>query len=632
MSGSSRKSQAPFGEHQTSSELCYVAVHVVTAVAPRTEGNEGRFELDENWWPRLLEAFANEDPWGNPEVLVAQIQSFDNDPGLPGVRYSTTALIDESELERLGGKLRGFQHEVESSGPRPHHDANQAYEPWLRISAITESVRIDCEPLIPSWKSNNRTAMVLDPGFAMTYGLIPRAVADGSVHWDNPAEPEFDIAVVSPPSVYEDHRETGAHVSISRDYLQDYLTLRKKVLVEVFYITRRGAHDETIEQMLGARGRLSEKQANREIDIMRESDGGHFVQCWGARILARPAGLPITENPLDGKGLEWPGLAGEVTARSVHKFRARDGLVCVKDEVLKAYEGREGFQVFPESGGVKFGGQWSVGHTARVGRDIIQVEVRKLYEGAPARVVQHWNSHAVECPNLERIQAVRNIGTRSKELVGMFAALGTRLTELGQKLDLEDVSAEDLIGLDPAKLDYSGWWNGPFVEPVTRHIPFALTRDEFLHRCSALDKVLVEALSERYLRRMLNKIGKQDDTDKFKGLKLLDRTLCLAVVANQAELSLLQTRSEIVERFSKDGCDPGTPLGKLFALNDLRQMASHRKEIDALLPGALQRFGIDIGTTAKGWGTALDTVYDGLIEQLEFAEKQFRDALKLAAN
>lgn len=145
-----------------------------------------------------------------------------------------------------------------------------------------------------------------------------------------------------------------------------------------------------------------------------------------------------------------------MTARSVHKFRARDGLVYVKDEVLKAYEGREGFQVFPESGGVKFGGQWSVGHTARVGRDIIQVEVRKLYEGAPARVVQHWNSHAVEFQNLERIQAVRNIGTRSKELVGMFAALGTRLTELGQKLDLEDVSAEDLIGLDPAELDYSG--------------------------------------------------------------------------------------------------------------------------------------------------------------------------------
>ncbi|MGR9251174.1 hypothetical protein [Rhizobium leguminosarum] len=588
--------------------------------------------MDENWWPRLLDAFANEDPWGNPYVLVAQIQGFDDDPGISGVRYSTVALVDESDLESLGGKLRGFHHEVNSSGPRPYHDAHQAYEPWFRISAITDTGRIECEPLILSWNSNNRTAMVLDPGFAMTYGLIPRAVADGSLHWDNPAEPEFDIAVVSPPSVYEDLRETGARVSISRDYLQDYLTLRKKVLVEVFYITRRGAHDETIEQMLGSRDRLSEKQANREIDIMRESDGSHFVQCWGARILARPAGLPITENPLDGKGLEWPGLAGEVTARSVHKFRARDGLVYVKDEVLKAYEGREGFQVYPESGGVSFGGQWSVGHTARVGRDIIQVEVRKLYEGSPARVVQHWNSYAVECPDLERMQAVRNVGTRSKELVGKFARLGLRLTELAHMLELSDLTTENLIGLDPAKLDYSGWWNGPFIGPITRHIPVALTRDEFLHRCGALDKVLMEALSERYLRQMLKKIGKQTDTYNFKGLKLLDRTLCLAVVANQAGLSLLQSRDEIVERFSEDGCKPEFPLSKLFALSDLRQMASHRKEVDALLPGVLKRFGIDIGTTAKGWGAALDTVYDGLIEQLNFAEKQFQDALKLAAD
>jgi hypothetical protein len=56
----------------------------------------------------------------------------------------------------------------------------------------------------------------------------------------------------------------------------------------------------------------------------------------------------------------WPGIAGLVTHDVARRLRPHS-CVYVRDTVLAAYEGRVGFQVYPESGGVAFGGQWSVG-------------------------------------------------------------------------------------------------------------------------------------------------------------------------------------------------------------------------------------------------------------------------------
>ncbi len=586
--------------------------------------------MDDNWWPKLLEKFAQEDPCADPDVVVAEIKSFDSDPGIPGMLFSTVALVSKEELENLGGKLIGFHHEVESNGPFPSIYSGFDYKPAFWISAINEEERIKCEPLILSWKSNNRTAMMLDPGFAMTYGLMLRAQADGSIHWDNPAAPEFDVAIIDPPSIYEDFRQTEARAVVSRDYLQDYLTLRDKILIQVYYVTRRGAHDEAIEVALGKENRVNIRLRDREVDIMRQEDGTHFVQIWGARVVAGPGSLPISSDPLDEVGLLWPGLQDTITNRVARQFRPYEGLIYVKDNVLKAYEGRPGFTVYPESGGVAFGNQWSVGPTLRVGRDVLQVEVRKLYEGTPPRIIQHWHDYAIDpTPQLASPEArnARNIGKRSKELVSVFVRLGQRLSDLASRLGLQDLAPENLTGLDPEKLDYEGWWMGPFIEPITRHIAMDMARDEFLQRCQALDKVLVEALSERYLRQVVKNIGSQTDTDTFRGLKLLDRIVCLAQVSNQSGLKLWESRDEIVDRLTREGTPPQYPLSKLFALSDLRQIASHRKDMDAQVPEALKRFELDASMAANGWGPILDKVYDGVIEQIDQAAKDLAEAL-----
>ena len=62
-------------------------------------------------------------------------------------------------------------------------------------------------------------------------------------------------------------------------------------------------------------------------------------------------------------------------------------------------------------------------------------------------------------------------------------------------------------------------------------------------------------------------------------------------------------------------------MEKLFALNDLRQLADHRTRTGRRekLNNALRIFGLNPAEYAAGWGLALDAVYDGVVETLEVA-------------
>ena len=194
---------------------------------------------------------------------------------------------------------------------------------------------------------------------------------------------------------------------------------------------------------------------------------------------------------------------------------------------LAAYEGKPDFRVSAEHGSVGFGNQWGVGPANRIGRDVIQVELRKLYEGTPHRVVQHWNAFAITpSPDLLSPEGrrARNVGVRAKDLVAGMADVGLVLCGIAAMFGLELVGTADYVGLDRVWLEPNGWWNGPYVEPITRHITVDLSRADFLTRCLDLDKLLVEALAQRRLRPLLHAFGKPHDrTADFGGLKLLDR-------------------------------------------------------------------------------------------------------------
>jgi hypothetical protein len=331
---------------------------------------------------------------------------------------------------------------------------------------------------------------------------------------------------------------TSARVCVRKDYLQDYLTLRQMALVQTYWEMRWGLSDEEMEEKLGPREGVNVELADRRYQLGRSWEDKKMVaaQVWGARVIALPGPLPISENALEKEGLIWPGFKDAVTDAKAMQMGVID-CVYVKDTVLGGYEGRPEFRVNPESGSVTFGTQWGVGFCRRVGRDLIRLELKKLYEGVPPHITRQWHSHAVTPPSesaLERMAREQNIGIRASEIVYGLVGLGESLSRLAEDASLRGLQTEDFVGLRREALDYQGWWTFEHIEPIGRHISESLTEDAFLTRCMSLNKIVAEGFSEKALRLTLRSLGiPQDALEELRALKLLDRIVCMAQLAEQ---------------------------------------------------------------------------------------------------
>jgi hypothetical protein len=85
------------------------------------------------------------------------------------------------------------------------------------------------EPLIVAWQAGGRTILVPDQGFLMTYGLIPRSVQSATIE-----RPRHDVVIAKMASKYFFERRSEARVTIDREYLQDYATVRNRSPIQVF--------------------------------------------------------------------------------------------------------------------------------------------------------------------------------------------------------------------------------------------------------------------------------------------------------------------------------------------------------------------------------------------------------------
>jgi hypothetical protein len=572
--------------------------------------------MDEDWWPSLLAHIPGEDPWSERKVVLAELRTIE-EGSHPGERRSITILVPAAEIDSVSAELVGFDHDVSTSGPNPVPESASVYEPSFWVSAVGLPQR-KYEPLVLSWTSHDRTVLTPDPGFLMTYGLVPRSAGRGATSFDDPQGPIYDIVHVGEPSVWASPRRTASAVTVARDYLQDYLTLRGMALVQAFYEIRWGT-DEVAEAKLGPQDFIELRFPDRRLEVKRVRERGVLAQVWGARILAVPGDLPITSDPLETVGVEWPGYEGPVTFARARDF-GPGNWVYVEDSVLGAYEGEPEFQVFPESGAVSFGFQWGVGNSERIGRDLIRLEMGKLYEGARSSVIRHWHRFVVAPPQalLQEGARERNIADRARDITMGMVELGERLGELADALGIADIAPENFVGLKRADLDYKGWWTPEKVEPITRHVPLDLKSDGFLDRCVSLNGLIVEGLSQRDLRRILVAGGVPAKEIKELGrLKLLDLVVRLAQVSHATGLTFSEDSAAIWLRLKEEGTDPERPLEHLFALYDTRIIGAHAVgERQQKLSAALERFGIDPGAVAGGYGRALDAVYDRLAEQL----------------
>jgi hypothetical protein len=293
--------------------------------------------------------------------------------------------------------------------------------------------------------------------------------------------------------------------------------------------------------------------------------------------------------------------------------------VYVSDEVLDKYEKDENYNVFPETGGVSYKNQWSVSRCSRIGRNHIQIELFKLYEGTPFEVIAYWNKYSVPEKLIDKDH--KNIAERSKNLVFSYLSFGEVLSSVMNFFFNTSYSSQNLQNLNRNDLNYYGWFNNNSVKPITHHLDHKLSKDAFLNRQKKLNSFLVENFAEKQLRNIIYNLGIQLDAfkktpdEEFRSIKLLNIILNYFQIANLTGLHLKNDSNEIKSRLEGEVVEMGI-IKLLNALNVMRQMDSHLggKKSDDKLTVSLKYFSIDRNDHLDNYLTACEIIYDRLEE------------------
>lgn len=525
------------------------------------------------------------------------------------------ALVPLAAVEALLQSTASTSYKVESHGPLPNvDDDGPPHRNGFWIEGIGREDRF--EPVANSWRGSDIDVLLPDNGLLMVFGLVPRNIGESGMSWDDPHGPVYDVVRVSTISDHQLPKEKRqrAFIEIRRDYLLEYCRIKQAAAVAFYYEQRYSNDDAAFDAAISGSvnkdfhlpGRLLNLQINRDAD----ERGRQLAQIWGRRLVL-PHGerrVFLGEDPL----LVWPDYPGEMTKARAGREHAT---AYVSDRVLQEYEERSEFGLYPRSGGLSYRGQWSVSDCHRFGRNHISVDIRKLYEGCPSKIIEHWHRFAVPRAVAEADRQAtgnRHIGTRAEELVAAHLRLTSVLLRLGERLDLsfEEV---DIGGFNAHDVEYQGWWSFDTLLTLAKVAPPDITLDGFLNR--ALDvAILWEGVQQAPLRNMVRKLGiGPKELPSGGSLKLLG-TLCqLATSARDSGYRWPDDAEHFVALWNSETRLP--VMRRLFALNQLRQKAAHRtgQGFAATLASDLEPFGIVPTTQVAGWGCAVDLLYDTLI-------------------
>lgn len=583
---------------------------------------------DNGYWPNELRTFGETDPTAQEMVTVAEItKPFDQDSGL----QLFSAIVPVDVAEKILNEPLSLSWPMDTSGPHPMNIPSD--KPWFRLG----SDKTPLEPLVISWEEAGHRVLLPDQGFLMTYGLVPRVLKSENndlMAWDDLSIPQYDVIQVKSTSKFHYTLLTPAYVRIHRAYLQDYATSRDMAIIQLYFIHSDIEESEEIKSILGKQNSVEKNLAGRNLVVARNTmTGTAYCQVWGVRRLFNPGPSPIIQDSFHVEDLEWPGISGVVTKQNYDGFGLQR--IYVRDTVLAEYEKRpDVYSIDPESGAISLGTIWGVGYCHRIGRDIIAVELEKLYEGSPQHVIKHWHRHAIDSPDMtdQTIQNAPNVATRSLRIAESAFELGNLISEIERIATGSSTLPVEIIGYDEPQLKYKGIWSNPYLQRIVRHIATDIGQDTFFQRCIDLENAIIEGLKESYFRHLLINMGIDSDSIKnLRSLKLVYVLVAYAQIANNTGLDIVGDFAEIDKRRQetnpnlKEGPYINTPVTRLFMLHEFRIGGAHRGR---LVQGLLEKYNIDRASLKAGWGLLLDQLYDDLGGALEEINKTLRRALE----
>ena len=291
-----------------------------------------------NYWPKSVAHL--KEPYDDGILDYVVIAEMSKAPcnGYKGQRLISTALVPLEKLRDVLNTPGGIGWEVRSWGPLPCVDAGKVFNTHFWIEG-KEGSDERFQTIINAWSYHNQNVVLPDNVMLMAYGLVPRHINDGIVCWDDPHAPTYDVLRVKSRV---DHTAKGteplAQITMRRDYLEDYCSLKGCAAVAVYYEERFFVGDETFGKVLNRKKGTEFKLPGRLLGMVVLEDEYHkdapqMSRVWGCRKILVPASRPITDAK--DPALVWPGDKKPMTMQRA----AADWIYgWVSDEVLCDYE------------------------------------------------------------------------------------------------------------------------------------------------------------------------------------------------------------------------------------------------------------------------------------------------------
>jgi len=468
--------------------------------------------------------------------------------------------------------------------------------------------------IVASWGSSLFYTYSLAEKVWMTLGLTPRCIGNEqqSMVYDDLSLPEFGVAAGEVSCQYNFKASRNVRWFMSNEYLRKYLWMRGARGVRQFYYQATLQDVPQLRDLMKGESFVSLGEQGGWFDgDIREVSGGLLLQVWAT--IEAISGELCPQQTADG--LTWPGISGKVTRTIANDIMRDETTVYLDDRFLERYEQNKFYGSTPVdfSGGwlcsPSYLGQWSFNGCRRVGRNLIEVELRDLYKGVPDRETLHAHTYALDSVIVKQHDLTEeHIVSKVDRLLAQLLSLGENLSRLGGVLGIQK-SAVDLIGFSREEVKAEGWLNYPQLSKLAQVAPLDMTQQAFLARCKSIHEIW-QKLPNGFLKQILQAAGvPRESISNLASLKLLEGLLNILVTfdANWEASDAFKSKDEPEGWKAKS-----TGIAMLFVTNDLRIADAH--DSVTLVLEKLQEQGFETATLHQGYGRALDFVLDGVIK------------------
>lgn len=541
------------------------------------------------------------------EVEIARFYESPNKPVDDEHLYLQMAVVQDDSHEPLAYFKETATGVVAHSVPVDESGAFDTFNPSISGH----------DYMVASWGTGSFYTFNLAEKVWMTLGLSPRCIGNDHQRmiYDDLALPEVGVAGGEISSEYYWKSSRNIKWSMRNDYFRKYLWLRSARAVRSIYYRARLPEHPSVRGLMGSQSHVLLKPETGpvwyELDL-RMHLGHLLMQVW---LCVEAAGPELCPQP-SADGLTWPSTTGPTTHYMANSLIS-GGEVYLDDGFLDRYEQSAFYDAVPgRLDGVwhcspSYKGQWAFSECVRVGRNLISVPMRQLYNAIPDREIFRAYEYALDPDAISHLDlTAEHIVSKTQRLLDQILMLGDNMSALAQSVGIHE-DPEQLTGFSRKKLRANGWNDYPNLSKLAQVAPLAMTQQAFLSRCKQIHEIL-QNVPNGTVKKLLEKAGcPKKDVQPLALLK------CLQALLNV--LQRLNADQESLESFASSavpgGWSANNPImAPLFLNYDLRIADAHDTVGKCI--GTLQVMGFDTAHLNDGYGLALDFVMDGVIDSI----------------